>query len=236
MALLGTDFSALDPADSSLVSQGASWIRDIKQRLKDFVEVSFDPETGELLASAIPNGVTTPYGAAGTVYTSTGPSSAPVWAAGSGVQTGAGFLWFTSVAPVGYLLCQGGTQLIADYPALAAVLGVTFGGDGVNTFGIPDFKGRTPVGSGTGDASDATIWTLAQKKGAETHSLTGPEGPTHNHGFTAASNSTAGAAGAQAGSNSAIRQETSLVTLDAGSGSPHNNIQPSLAINFIIKT
>lgn len=240
MALLGSDFDANDPTDSSNVSQGAAFIRDIKQRLKDFVAVSFDPDTGELLAEAIPNRVTTPYGSAGTVYTSTGTSTAPVWAAGSGVLTGSGFLWFSSVIPTGYLVATGGTKLIADYPALASVFGVTYGGDGVNTFGIPDLRGRVPAGAGTGDASDATLWTLAQKKGEEGHTLTMAETPDHQHAFPEAVTNVAGSGGTQvasAGGTAAAYQNSGIKTQMAGGGGlPHNNLQPSLAINFIIKT
>jgi len=236
MALLGSDFLPTDPADSSAVSQGAAYIRDLKQRLKDFVGVSFNPETGAILTEAIPNAVTTPYGEAGTVYTSTGPSSAPVWGATPGIQVGAIMMWPTSTAPTGYLLCQGGTQNIADYPALAALTGTNFGGDGVTTFGIPDLRGRAPVGIGTGDATDATLWVLSQKKGSEGHILVLDEIPSHAHGFKAASNNTSGASGAQAGDSSAIRQETDLTTAYVGGGKAHTSLQPSIALAFIIKT
>src|SRR5512143_2483934 len=90
-----------------------------------------------------------------------------------------------STVPANFLGCVGGTQLIADYPALAAVLGTTWGGNGTTTFGIPDLRGRTMIGSGTG--SGLTARTLGQQSiGEETHLLTASESGTtaHSHGHT----------------------------------------------------
>lgn len=231
MPLLGTGFNATDPTDTSAVSQGAAWIRDIKTRLKAFVAVSFNPDTGELLASAVPNPVTVPYGVAGTVYTSTGPATPPVWSAGSGVLTGSIFIWPSTVIPAGYIAADGSIPLIATYPALAAVYGVSFGGDGVSTFGLPDFKGRTPVGLGTGDATTPSNWTLGQKKGDEVHTLTIPEIPAHTHDYTRYS--------AKNGLNGPDQQwinDSTVASGSTGGGLPHNNLQPSIGMNFIIKT
>lgn len=241
MALFGSGFDPAAPTDVSPVSQGASWIRDIKAKLVAFLGVSFNLEDGTLKASAIPNPVTTPYGAAGTIYASTGPATPPAWVPAPAVPVGAILPFGGPTAPAGYLLCNGGTQLIADYPGLAAVIGTNYGGDGVTTFGIPDLRGRVPTGVGTGDASDATAWSLGQKKGTETHTLSAGEMPTHNHDLTQAnanadgndSNVDEGLVGHNAPGSAGSNTKT---TTDAGGGGAHNNLQPSIGVSFIIKT
>lgn len=230
MPLLGSDFDPTVPTDTAPVGQGAANIRDLKLRLKTFVAVSFNPDTGALLASAVPNPVTVPYGTAGTVYTSTGPATPPVWSAGSGIQTGSIMMW-AGTLPAGYIEGVGGTVLIASYPALAAQYGTSFGGDGVTTIGLPDFRGRTPVGLGTGDAVHATAWTIGQKKGDESHTLTVPELAAHTHTYTRYSSKN--------GTNGVDQQWINDSTVNSGStgnDQPHNNLQPSLGIRFIIKT
>lgn len=241
MALLGSGFDPANPTNTSAVSQGATWIRDIKARLVAFLGVSFDLDTGALLASAIPNPVPTPFGAAGTVLTSTGVGTQPAWSASTGVQPGTIFMFGGAAAPAGYLTCIGGTQLIATYPALAAVLGTTYGGDGVTTFGIPDLRGRAPVGVGTGDAADATAWSLAGKRGTETHTLVAAEMPAHNHAIVQANanadgndyNTDEGLTGHNAAGAAGDNTKTST---DAGADGAHNNLQPSIGLTFIVKT
>ena len=154
------------------------------------------------------------------------------------IPVGAMMLWGLAAPPTGYILANGGTQLISAYPALAAVYGVMFGGDGMTTFGIPDLRGRVPVGVGTGDAPDATTWTLAQKKGAETHLLTKAELPASPPTITSykihADGNVSDPSGFIMGS-AGTNPET--ITADPyGSGTAHNILQPSLTVNFIIKT
>ena len=93
--------------------------------------------------------------------------------------------------PVGTLLCYGQTVPIASYPALAAVLGTTYGGDGVTTFGLPDKRGRasagkddmggTAAGRLTYGGSGITGTTLGASGGAETYTLTVGNLAVHNH-------------------------------------------------------
>lgn len=241
MALLGSDFDPAVPADSAPVGQGAAQIRDVKTRLKAFVAVSFNPGTGALLAGAVPNPVTVPYGSVGTVYTSTGPSTPPVWSAGSGILTGMMFEWGGGTVPAGFIEAAGGTALIASQPALAAVYGTNFGGDGVTTFGIPDRRGRVAVGLGTGDATTPSNWTMGQKKGDEVHTLSVAESPAHTHMPVSV-----GLGNADGNDNfidqgvlfNSISSGGAFTTPPASSGGglSHNNLQPSLAVKIIIKT
>src|SRR5688500_109770 len=86
----------------------------------------------------------------------------------------------TSV-PTGWLACDGALYSRATYARLFAAIGTTYGaGDGSTTFAVPDTRRRVLVGSGgTGTAPLAN--TVGSTGGAETHSLTSGEGPTHNH-------------------------------------------------------
>jgi microcystin-dependent protein len=109
------------------------------------------------------------------------------------VPVGAVNMWVTGTAPSGWLLCQGQQVAVADYSALAAVLGTTYGaltngsgGSGTTHFRLPDLRGRIPMGAGTGrnvaDSADLTARTLGAKiSDAETHTLTSAEIPAHSH-------------------------------------------------------
>lgn len=142
-------------------------------------------------------------------------------------------MWSTGVAPTGWLICDGSAKDSVTDTTLAglfAVIGTTYGGTGAADFNLPDFRGRTPIGSGTGDATDATAHTLASKTGTETHTLTIDEMPAHTHNY----NDRTGT-GAGSGAFAAAETSTSTATSSTGGGTAHNIMQPSLTINFIIK-
>ena len=179
-------------------------------------------------------------GAAGTVLTSTGAGAKPEWVAISAPSNtealGTIKLWPNATPPAKHLLCDGSLYSLAAYPALAAFLGTGFGGDGIATFAVPDLRGRTPVGVGTGTASDATAWTLAAKRGTEKHSLTEAEGPNHKHNVSYISFSDGQESGIDLGLAPAGYSATGTRPTEAsGSGTAHNNIQPSLGMNFVIR-
>jgi len=224
------------PADSNAISAGASEIRKIWTYLQNFLSVSFNMTTGNLNASAVPNGLPTPYGAAGTILRSTGPSSTPSWdVVGNFIPVGLIAPYGGASVPSGWLECDGSLELIATYPALAAILGTTFGGDGVTNFGLPNLKGRTAVGLGTGDAPDATNWTLGEKEGEETHTLTVDEMPAHTHSVSANLNN-AQANGNVGAAGGILADHSASATGSTGGGTSHNNLQPSLGLRMIIKS
>ncbi len=154
--------------------------------------------------------------------------------------------------PAGWLLCDGRSVTRAMYPALFDAIGTAHGGDGTN-FNLPDLRGRTVVGAGQG--TGLTMRTLGQNFGAETQTLTVAQMPAHSHnGQTGDVNQFAqsqdahfdysgtGAAvvGIQllrtaGGSNPFNRHQHSVTTESVGGGMPHNIVQPSSALNFIIK-
>lgn len=85
-------------------------------------------------------------------------------------------------APVGWFLCQGQTLQISDYQALYSILGTQYGGDGINTFALPDMRGRSPLGSGTGPS--LTNRVTGEFIGTESVVLTSHEIPAHLHSIT----------------------------------------------------
>ncbi len=147
-------------------------------------------------------------------------------------------------APVGWLLCNGQTVSVADYGALFALIGTTFGGDGQQSFGLPDLRGATAIG--VGQAPGLSGYELGQAGGSETVALTPVQLPSHNHtlGVTSATGSTNTPAGASilgtspaSDSYANAPPDTAMAataTTSAGGGLPHANIQPVLAINYII--
>lgn len=154
-----------------------------------------------------------------------------------------------AAAPTGYLLCDGASYLRATYPDLFTAIGTTFGSVDGTHFNVPDLRGRAPIGSGTGDAADATAHALGAKTGTEKHALIEAELAAHTHvdaGHAHESDATAfvvqNAAGSfslSAGTDYDVATSTaaaSAALANTGSGTAHNNMPPVLAVNFIIKT
>jgi hypothetical protein len=81
--------------------------------------------------------------------------------------------------PEGWLLCDGQTLNVADYGRLFAVLGTTYGGDGVTTFAVPDLRGRAPIHTGQGQGLSLRV--LGDTGGAESVALTTGQLPIHKH-------------------------------------------------------
>ena len=82
-------------------------------------------------------------------------------------------------APRMWAFCNGQLLPISQYDALFSLIGTTFGGDGQTTFGLPDLRGRTPVGVGDGPGISSIVW--GQKSGSYTVTLTTINLPPHNH-------------------------------------------------------
>ncbi|WP_321877603.1 phage tail protein [Paraburkholderia bannensis] len=85
-------------------------------------------------------------------------------------------------APQGWALCQGQVMSLAQNQALFALLGTTYGGNGVQTFGLPDLRGRSPVGFGEGPGLSNIV--LGEVAGTETVTLNQNQLPMHNHAVT----------------------------------------------------
>lgn len=152
------------------------------------------------------------------------------WAAPAGGATSGEIkMWPTGTAPTGYLLCDGSAVSRSTYATLFALISTTYGvGDGSTTFNVPNMQGRVPVGKNSG-----TFPTLGGTGGEETHLLTIAEMPTHSHvtpgqGSVNTSNPSLG----YASNNNTFTRSTNT----EGGGGSHNNLQPYLVLNYIIKT
>jgi len=138
-----------------------------------------------------------------------------------------------TIAPTGYLICDGSAISRATYASLFAICSTTFGaGDGSTTFNIPDLRTRIPVGYKSGDAD---FGTLGGTLGEKTHTLTVAEIPDHHHTInTYDDNIGSGNQVRGAAANNPIGSVTGGVV--GSTGGTHNNIQPSIVLNYIIKT
>jgi len=86
-------------------------------------------------------------------------------------------------SPVNWHKCDGSMLSVSNYQVLYSLLGTTYGGDGVNTFGLPDLRSRLPVGMGQG--TNLTNRVIAQKFGEETVALASNQLPVHTHTLVA---------------------------------------------------
>src|SRR3712207_483459 len=86
-------------------------------------------------------------------------------------------------APVGWAFCEGQTLPISENDALFTLIGTTYGGDGEETFNLPDLQGRIPVHQGTGPGLSSYV--IGEAAGVESVTLTTQQIPVHNHAFIA---------------------------------------------------
>lgn len=147
-------------------------------------------------------------------------------------------------APRGWAFCGGQLLPISQNTALFSLVGTTYGGDGRTTFGLPDLQGRAPMHPGNGPGLIPR--RLGEKSGTETVGLSENQMAPHSHGARGSENSAVTSApadnyvaqGSGRGANPYLDADTSVGAskqlLATGGGQAHNNIQPYLAMNFII--
>jgi microcystin-dependent protein len=173
---------------------------------------------GEIINDYVPNGGPQPY-------------------LGSVMMAGFNF------APQGWRLCDGQLVSISENDALFQLIGTTFGGDGKNTFGLPDLRSRIPVHQGQGPGLSSYI--IGQSGGVEEVTLTVNQIPIHNHLLTASTASGSAATpsnnfiaqnadGIDSFTNSSNGTLNTSTMSGTGGSEPHSNIQPYLAIYFSI--
>jgi microcystin-dependent protein len=85
-------------------------------------------------------------------------------------------------APVGFALCDGSLLSVSQYPALYSLIGAAYGGDGVQTFAVPDLRGRSPISAGAGPGLQPVY--IGEKGGSEAVTLTTNQLPSHTHTAT----------------------------------------------------
>jgi microcystin-dependent protein len=146
-------------------------------------------------------------------------------------------------APNGWAFCHGQILPIAQFTALFSLLGTTYGGNGVNTFALPDLRGRVPIQFGQGPG--LPNFSLGEQAGEMTHTLIVNEMPAHSHAHLADDS-----AGTQSSPTAALpardpsgspaygaNLNTTMASTTigpSGGSQPHNNMQPYLALNFCI--
>ncbi|MDH5822687.1 tail fiber protein [Luteimonas sp. RD2P54] len=151
--------------------------------------------------------------------------------------------------PLGWQACDGSLLPISEYEMLFMLVGTTYGGDGQNTFGVPDLRGRLPVSQGQGPGLGN--YTLGQTGGAETVTLTQTQLPAHSHPLQA---TTATATAVTPGPGllpGAVGGDTFYVSTTAGNtaaamssqmlrpmggSQPHENCMPTLTVQYCIAT
>jgi microcystin-dependent protein len=145
--------------------------------------------------------------------------------------------------PRGWAACDGRIMPINVNTALFSILGTTFGGDGRTTFGLPDLRGKIPLGAGTGPG--LTARELGASGGTETVTLSANQLPSHNH--AAKCNSGNGnqygpanhywaqdAGGAKEYGATGTGQMSAAAIAPAGGSQPHGNLQPYTVVNYCI--
>lgn len=153
-----------------------------------------------------------------------------------------------SQPPANWAFCNGSLLSVNENQALYSLIGTKFGGDGVNTFGLPDLRGRLPMGQGTG--SGLTPRYLAQTGGAEQATVVEAQIPTHTHAF----NASTAAATASSPTNGVVANPSpngfyadmptppvAVLTLlgdtiagTGGGNQAHENRMPTMGMNYII--
>jgi len=147
-----------------------------------------------------------------------------------------------SFPPVGWALCNGALLAISEFDILFNLIGTTYGGDGQNTFAVPNLSGRVPIHMGTGNGLSTRI--LGELSGVETVTLTTNQMPQHSHVPQAQIASGAlntpqngiwssSASAIYSTDTPSVLMRSGLVN-SAGGSQPHDNMMPFLAINFII--
>ncbi|MEX6688793.1 tail fiber protein [Danxiaibacter flavus] len=176
-------------------------------------------------------------------------------------------------APRNWAFCQAQLIAIRQNPALFSILGTYYGGDGTTTFGLPDFRGRAPIGAGQSPGN--SLYTIGEVGGETAHTLNLTEMAAHTHASsvtqtggsataTLNASSTAGTLASPGGNliagdgnltvfapgnSTPVAMAASAVSLTnvtiplptavdavAGGNQPHNNMQPYIAMSFIVCT
>jgi len=154
--------------------------------------------------------------------------------AGGGTPTGAIMPYAGATAPSGWLIADGSAVSRTTYSALYAVTGTTYGmGDGSTTFNLPNLKGNVPVGL---DASQTEFTPIGKTGGEKAHTLTVAEMPSHTHtwGFHYVGDNHQ----RWSGGNQYYQDYGSTLpsnTGSAGGNQSHNNLEPYITLNYIIK-
>jgi len=141
-------------------------------------------------------------------------------------------------APAGWMFCEGQLLPISENETLFQLIGTTYGGDGQNTFALPDLRGRLPVHQGNG-------FNLAETGGVEEVTLTVQQLPSHSHPLLGSTNTASSPTPTNSVIGKSAQLDAFIVTTPGtpmlntaitpvGGTLPHTNMQPYLCVDFII--
>jgi microcystin-dependent protein len=142
--------------------------------------------------------------------------------------------------PVGWATCNGALQAIAESSALFNLIGTTYGGDGQQTYGLPDLQGRIPIHQGSNGFS---TYVIGQQGGVENVTLTLNQFPSHTHplqgtsgeaGSNIPTGNTLGGVSAYSTGTPTLAMNNATIGFSGGGNQPHDNLQPYLVLNWII--
>jgi microcystin-dependent protein len=161
------------------------------------------------------------------------------------VPSGALMPYAGASAPTGFLLCHGQAVSRTTYSDLFSAISTTYGsGDGSSTFTLPDLRGRVVAGQddmGGASANRLTDQTgglngdtLGDTGGSETHTLTTAQMPAHTH--TVAAQQQVGGDSTNRGGSGQLGAAATITSSSTGGDGAHNNVQPTIILNYIIKT
>lgn len=240
----------VNTGDTLLVSQHNPPMQDLEQAISS----SLDRDGKGGMRADLPMG--------GNKITNVAPGTDPTdvatvsqIASSTGVPIGAVIDYWGATPPEGYLFAAGQEISRSTYADLFAVIGTAAGaGNGSTTFNVPDYRGRVGAGKenmatpATTRLNTLSSSTLGATGGAQTHTLTEAQMPAHDHtvtdpGHTHTGGAVTGSENVQDGgipidtaSSGNTGSSTTGITLDsAGSGEAHNNVQPTIICNKIIR-
>lgn len=145
--------------------------------------------------------------------------------------------------PNGWMFCDGQLIPISQNDALFTLIGTTYGGDGQETFALPNLQSRVPIHAGTGP--DGITYQIGEAAGTESVTLTTQQIPVHTHAMLGSTNpatkgNPSGAVFGQSGQVSYMMESDAALAMNAnsitpqGGSQPHENCQPFLCMNYII--
>jgi microcystin-dependent protein len=149
--------------------------------------------------------------------------------------------------PIDWAACNGQLLRIAEYEALFTLIGTTYGGDGITTFGLPDLRGRVPLSLGQGPG--LSNYVLGQRAGQEQVTLVSTQIPSHSHSLMATANpgttavpgtgvhlaaTTSGTMYAPPANVASMTVMAPISVSFTGDSQPHDNMMPTLVANYCI--
>lgn len=146
--------------------------------------------------------------------------------------------------PAGWAFCDGAVLPISENDTLFNLIGTTYGGDGQETFALPDLRARFPMHAGV---LAGTAYQIGEQGGVESVTLSTQQIPNHNHTMLASLNQATDVAPANVllaspplatvlpyGTDAPLGPLASNSITSAGGSQPHDNMHPYLVLNFII--